>query len=85
MLWATGKVYTGFMFVLCNVLTQCSRITPWVTNMGFQNAFLVAAFAGMAEVLTFLIFVKWGKQLRKASAHRYSGYVKEMTAAGLIH
>lgn len=53
--------------------------------MGFQNAFLVAAFAGLAEVLTVLIFVKWSKQLRRASAHRYSRYMKEVAAASLFH
>lgn len=39
-------------------------ITPWVTNMGYQNAFIVAAFAGLAQVLTFLAVVKWGKTWR---------------------
>jgi hypothetical protein len=53
--------------------------------MGFQNAFTVAAFAGLAHVLTFLIFVKWGKQLRKASVRRYYRYMKEMAAGGLMH
>jgi hypothetical protein len=36
-------------------------------------------FAGLAEVHSFLIFIK---QLRKASAHHYSRYVKEMAAVG---
>jgi hypothetical protein len=49
--------------------------------MAYQNAFIVAALAGLAKVLTFLGFVKWGKQMRKASVHRYYRYVKEMTAA----
>ena len=60
-------------------------ITPWVTNMGFQNAFLVAAFVGMAQVLTFLIFVKYGKTLRRRSAPRYVKYVQEMASDGLVH
>jgi len=28
-------------------------LTPWVTDMGLQNAFIVAAFVGLAQVLTF--------------------------------
>lgn len=60
-------------------------LTPWVTNMGYQNAFILAAFAGLAQVLTFLIFVKWGKKMRKASVKRYWKYVNEMAEAGLMH
>jgi len=60
-------------------------ITPWVTNMGLQNAFILAAFAGLAQVLTFLIFVKYGRTLRRRSVGRYKRYVKEMAEAGLVH
>ncbi|RMZ88366.1 hypothetical protein DV736_g4411, partial [Chaetothyriales sp. CBS 134916] len=60
-------------------------ITPWVTNMGLQNAFITAAFAGLAQVLTFLIFVKWGKGLRERSTKRYLKYVKELANTGLLH
>jgi len=62
-----------------------TSITPWVTNMGYQNAFILAAFAGLAQVLTFLIFVKWGKKMREASLPRYWKYLREMSAAGLTH
>lgn len=60
-------------------------ITPWVTNMGLQNAFLVAAFAGLAQCATFLIFVKWGKNLRRDSGPRYKKYVDKMASQGMIH
>lgn len=60
-------------------------LTPWVENMGYQNAFILAAFAGLAQVLTFLLFVKYGKRLRQASTDRYLKCVKEITDAGLTH
>lgn len=60
-------------------------ITPWVTDMGLQNAFLVAAFVGMAQVATFLIFVKFGKSMRRTSAPRYVKYVQQMASDGLVH
>ncbi|MCJ1371051.1 hypothetical protein MMC20_002266 [Loxospora ochrophaea] len=60
-------------------------ITPWVTNMGLQNAFIVAAFAGLAQIMTIFVFIKYGYSLRKASVDRYRRYVKEMAAAGLVH
>ena len=34
-----------------------------MAGMGLQKAFLVATFAGLAQVLTFLVFVKWGSGL----------------------
>lgn len=60
-------------------------ITPWVTNMGPQNAFIVAAFAGLAQVLSFLLMIQYGRARRQASSTRYRLYVHEMKAAGLIH
>ena len=46
----------------------CRSITPWVTNMGLQDAFIVAALAGLAQVLSFLVFVKYGRRLRERQA-----------------
>ena len=53
--------------------------------MGLQNAFLVAAFAGLAQTLSFLVFVRYGRRFRQASEKRYYLYVEEMKAAGLVH
>ncbi|KAB8300340.1 hypothetical protein EYC80_000527 [Monilinia laxa] len=60
-------------------------ITPWVTDMGYQNAFIVAAFAGLAQVLTFFAAVKWGKSWRNNTKGRYYNYVKENEKLGLTH
>lgn len=60
-------------------------ITPWVTNMGYQNAFILAAFAGLAQVLTFLAVVKWGKSWRTMSRKRYYKFVKESEGLGVTH
>jgi hypothetical protein len=57
-------------------------ITPWVTDMGYQNAFIVAAFAGLGQVLTFLAVVKWGKGWRNMTKARYYKYVKEVRTLG---
>ena len=64
---------------------ESRSITPWITNMGLRNAFVVGAFAGLAQVLSFLVLIKYGRGLRQASAGRYELYVQEMRAAGLIH
>ena len=50
-------------------------ITSWIENLGLQNAFVVAAFAGLAQTATFFAFTTYGKRLRKASARRYEGLV----------
>ncbi|KAF2234641.1 MFS general substrate transporter [Viridothelium virens] len=57
-------------------------ITPWVTNMGLQNAFIVAAFAGLVQVSTFAVFLIWGRRLREASVPRYKYYVNQRREAG---
>ncbi|TGO34686.1 hypothetical protein BHYA_0186g00160 [Botrytis hyacinthi] len=60
-------------------------VTPWVTNMGYQNAFIVAAFAGLAQVLTFFAVVKWGKSWRNNTKGRYYKYVEENEILGVTH
>jgi MFS family permease len=50
-------------------------ITPWL-NMGLQNTFIVAAFASMVVLLSFLIMVKWGKSFRNRSKTSYWKYVE---------
>lgn len=62
-------------------------ITPWVKDMGLQNAFLVAAFVGLAETATFLILVLGdvGKKLRRRSRERYLKYLAGMREAGMAY
>ena len=53
--------------------------------MGFQNAFIVAAFAGLAQGLTVFVFIRYGQSMRRASVGRYQHYREQMIAAGLSH
>ena len=62
-----------------------ASITPWVTQMGYQNAFIVAAFSGLAQVLTVFFFIRYGRTMRQASVSRYQHYRDDMMAAGLVH
>jgi hypothetical protein len=39
-------------------------LTPWVDGMGKQNAFILAGFVGLAQCLTFLLMIKYGKRFR---------------------
>lgn len=52
-------------------------ITPWYTNMGLQNCFIMAGFLSLACTLTFLIMIWKGKALRRRSAERYWRYARE--------
>lgn len=64
--------------------TTCSlpdSLTPWVINMGYRNAFLVAAFAAMAQVASTGIFIKYGRRMRKASVPKYLRYVEQGLSA----
>jgi hypothetical protein len=60
-------------------------ITPRVTNMRYQNALILAAFAELAQVLTFLAVVKWGECWRKMTIEMFYKYVKEGSTSGLTH
>ncbi|KAK4183147.1 putative transporter [Podospora australis] len=56
-------------------------ITPWYTNMGLQNCFIMAGFLSLGCTLTFLIMVWKGKDLRRKSAARYWKYAAESSSA----
>ena len=60
-------------------------LTPWVEGMGKQNAFVLAAFAGLAQCLTFLLMVKFGKGFRERNKSKYYHYVHEGQSLGLVH
>lgn len=46
-------------------------ITPWLQNMGLQNAFITCAFAGLAVTFSFVPMAIWGKRLRIVGWNRY--------------
>lgn len=46
-------------------------ITPWYTNMGLQNCFIMAGFLSLGCTSTFLLMIWKGKSLRRHSAPRY--------------
>ncbi|CAH0003403.1 unnamed protein product [Clonostachys byssicola] len=46
-------------------------ITPWITNLGYQNCFISAAFIGMFASSAFLVMIRYGKSLRVKSASKY--------------
>ncbi|KAH7029253.1 major facilitator superfamily domain-containing protein [Microdochium trichocladiopsis] len=46
-------------------------ITPWLTQLGYQNCFVSAAFVGLAATSAYLIMIKYGKTLRVRSASKY--------------
>lgn len=51
-------------------------ITPWYTNMGLQNCFIMAGFLSLGCTATFLLMIWKGKALRAWSAERYWRYAK---------
>jgi high-affinity Fe2+/Pb2+ permease len=55
-------------------------ITPWYTNMGLQNCFIMAGFLSLACTGTFLIMIWKGKALRRWSAPKYWEYAAKAKA-----
>lgn len=49
-------------------------ITPWLRNMGLRDAFTIASCVAGIQCLTFLLFVRYGKDFRTKSAKLYKQY-----------
>ncbi|KAF9869713.1 hypothetical protein CkaCkLH20_12756 [Colletotrichum karsti] len=60
-------------------------VTPWVTKLGYQNAFILGAFLGLSHNLTIFPVIRWGRSLRQKSANRYWRKVEKHEMAGLTH
>lgn len=67
------------LYPLRKILISYS-ITPWLTNLGYQNCFISAAFVGMAASAVFFIMIIFGKGFRVRSAARYRELVAENKA-----
>ncbi|KXJ87153.1 major facilitator superfamily domain-containing protein [Microdochium bolleyi] len=52
-------------------------ITPWLTQLGYQNCFISAAFVSLAATSVYLVVIKFGKRLRIRSASKYFELVQE--------
>lgn len=52
-------------------------ITPWYTNMGLQNCFIMAGFLSLGCMSTFLFMIWKGKSLRRRCAKRYWSYAEK--------
>ena len=50
-------------------------ITPWWTTQGLQNCFVTAAMISIACTFTFLLMIRYGKQIRRASIPAYRKYM----------
>ncbi|EFX00406.1 major facilitator superfamily transporter [Grosmannia clavigera kw1407] len=68
----SGESTTGIIIVRNTLGFGISyAITPWYTNMGLQNCFIMAGFLSLGCTLTFLLMIWKGKELRRWSAPRY--------------
>ena len=85
MLSVTGESIISILMGVSINSDMLHSITPWIINMGLQNAFIVAAFAGLIQVLTVFFFIRYGERLRQASVDRYLHYKEEMVLDCLDH
>lgn len=67
------------------MLTLVPSVTPWVADMGWQNAFLVAAAASLTHSLCVAGYCKYAKELRRRSCTRFARFVRQNQEAGLDH
>ncbi|TKA78380.1 hypothetical protein B0A55_04724 [Friedmanniomyces simplex] len=60
-------------------------ITPWLSNLGYQNCFISAAFIGLAASAVFLVMTWKGKSLRENYRVKYWTLVKKHIDMGMVH
>jgi hypothetical protein len=68
----------GWKLRVLVLTSRSNRVTPWAVNLGYQNAFILGAFLGLAHNLTIFPVIKWGRALRQRTAARYWAKVEEM-------
>ena len=73
---------SGVLRVFAN---SALSVTPWVTGLGYQNAFIVGACAGLAHNLTIFPIIKWGRSLRQKTSQKYWDTVKRGQDLDVTH
>ncbi|RDH26750.1 hypothetical protein BDQ94DRAFT_176176 [Aspergillus welwitschiae] len=58
-------------------------ITPCISNIGYQNCFISAAFIGMVCSGIFLVMTRWGKTFRTRAREKYWNIVVENRLQGM--
>lgn len=53
-------------------------VTPWVTNLGLQNSFIVAAAVSLIQGGIVMVWTVYGRKLRKFRSETYATYVDRM-------
>jgi mannose/cellobiose epimerase-like protein (N-acyl-D-glucosamine 2-epimerase family) len=56
---------------------KCHSVTPWITNLGYQNCFISTAFVALAACSAVFVIIKYGKALRVRTASRYHKLVAD--------
>ncbi|OAL39773.1 hypothetical protein AYO20_01170 [Fonsecaea nubica] len=51
--------------------------SPWLSDMGYRNAYILAAVLFSLQALTTLPMIKFGPRLRKASQDKYQYYIEQ--------
>ncbi|KAL7915349.1 major facilitator superfamily protein [Trichoderma velutinum] len=70
---------TASVIIIRNTLgfAMSYGITPWYSNMGLQNCFIMAGFLSLGCLSTFLFMIWKGKSLRRQCAKRYWSYAEK--------
>jgi ABC-type uncharacterized transport system permease subunit len=67
------------------IIANLGRITPWITNMGLRNAYILAACIALVQVSSFFFMTIFGKKLRAITVKPYNKYTEQIRDAGLLH
>lgn len=82
----SGEAIVTVILLRNNILFGVNYgITPWVTNMGMRDAYILAACLAFVQVVSFLIMVKYGKSCRVRSIGLYTKYCQHLEASGLMY
>lgn len=82
----SGEAIVTLILLRNNILFGVNYgITPWVTDMGLRNAYILAACLAFVHVASFGIMVRYGKSSRARSTESYLTYCRQLQDAGLMH
>ena len=82
----SGEAIVTLILLRNNILFGVNYgITPWVTNMGLRNAYILAACLCFVHIASFFVMVGYGKAFRVRSVNSYWTYCEQLQKSGLMH
>jgi hypothetical protein len=73
------------LYIIFLLTVRQFSITPWITNMGLQEAYVSCGCISLAATSVYLFMIAKGKKFRAHSSPKYRHMLGDALSKGIVH